>query len=219
MRKLFYLFQVITISIASAATAQATTHNIHIEWTYDSSQAPDLVGFKLYQEEISVCHIADPAGLAMDCMFDSPVGTFNFYLAAYTDTKSSPLSAPFPFTLTEPDTPADPRIPVKASQLSLNDTLTLQLSPGILSDGIIDHTWSFSDGTPDVSNQGEAIAHTFPANKVSRYTLTVTYVSGETYTTTGTTIRFLKKIHAIVIYHINSFLLKKDPPVTNQTTY
>ncbi len=253
-----YFTQTLLICVLCFSSAHAATHNIHIGWSYDAAQNPSLSGFRLYQNGTSICHTTTSADREMDCIFDSPYGTFDFYLAAYTSNEESPLSAPFSFTLTEPDPeptpepepdppelpeptptpdpePDPPELPepnpspdpepppadtpeptvaqITAAQMSIGDLLTLELSPGISEGEIISCTWTFGDGTVDITNNGEVITHAFPANQVSYYTLTVTDSSGTQYTTTRSTITFLKQLRTAVLYNINSILLKTD---TNQ---
>jgi len=87
--------------LISVNHSQAADHSIHIEWTYQAPQGEAIQLFSLYMEDSVVCQTTTPADREMDCEFEAPNGTFNFYLSARTDKGESPLSPPFPFTLNE----------------------------------------------------------------------------------------------------------------------
>jgi hypothetical protein len=81
--------------------SQAATHSIYLAWTYNALPEENIQFFSLYMDESIVCQSNAPAERAMDCKFEAPNGTHNFYLSARTDEGESPLSPPFPFTLNE----------------------------------------------------------------------------------------------------------------------
>lgn len=94
------------------------------------------------------------------------------------------------------------------SLVQLDDALVLEFdaSPSNDSDGqITDYIWNFGNSA---FTSGTQVTHTFPANRVCNISLTVTDDSGSQHTSSMSTITFLKDIHAAVIYHINSILLK-----------
>jgi len=97
------------------------------------------------------------------------------------------------------------------SLIQLDDTLIIEFdaSASVDTDGYVSsYVWNFGNSG---FQTGPYVTHTFPANKVSSITLTVTDDTGAQHTRTSSTITFLKEIHGAVIYLINSFLLNNDP--------
>ena len=147
------------------------THNIHIEWAYDNPQDAPWSGFRLYQENTSICHTTNPAERAMDCEFDSPVGTFHFYLAAYSEDNESPLSAPFLFTL---QAPADPVAEISTNIASGAIPLTVTLDAGDSQGAITSYLWSFGDGTESTWTSQSVATHTY--YNTGQHTASVTVI-------------------------------------------
>ena len=82
--------------------AAVSSHDIHIEWSYDYQPVDGkiLSGYHLYKEGVKVCTTNTPEDRAMDCMVDSEPGTFNFTLTAFhTDDTESPHSPTYAFNL------------------------------------------------------------------------------------------------------------------------
>ncbi len=109
-----------------------------------------------------------------------------------------------------PEGNSKPTADFTCSLVQMNDTLTLQFdaSPSKDNDGQIEnYVWNFGNSA---FKTGSQVTHVFPVDKVCTITLTVTDDSGLQQTKAMNTITFLKDIHAAVVYHINSILLKND---------
>lgn len=178
---------VFSICLLTSYSQAEESQNIHIEWTYDTSQSIPVDGFRLYIENSVACSTSNPAARAMDCDFESPYGTFDFYLSAYSANSEGPLSAPFSFTLQAPTTPEDPTTPpgVVAAELNTNISsgaipLTVTLDAGNSQGTIIFYMWSFGDGTDDTLTQESHATHTYET--VGRYTATVTVIDSDNNT-------------------------------------
>lgn len=118
-------------------------------------------------------------------------------------------------TIVVTDPPSDNNRPTAGFTWSLvqqNESLTLDFdaSPSKDTDGQIQsYVWNFGNSAFETGSQ---VTHTFPVNRVHTISLTVTDDSGLQHTTSMNTITFLKDIHAAVVSHINSILLKRDTP-------
>ena len=149
-------------------------HSIHIEWTYDDSQQSNN-GFRLYRDNTVVCDTLeegmDASTRAMDCVFLSPTGTFDFYLAAYSDDAESPLSAPFSFTL---QAPAAPVAELSANISSGPTALTVTLDAGESQGTIKSYLWSFGDGTGSKWTRNSTTSHTYYT--IGQHTASVTVI-------------------------------------------
>lgn len=91
--------------------------------------------------------------------------------------------------------------------IQLDDILVIEFdaSSSLDPDGqIINYTWRFGNSS---FQSGSNVTHTFPVNKVTIISLTVTDDTGAQHTATMSTITFLKQIRGNVIPLINSLLL------------
>lgn len=169
-----YFFPILSVCLlASYSPAQAEeSQNIHIEWAYDNSQDAPVDGFHLYKENSVVCSTSDPAARHMDCNFESPYGTFVFYLSAYSADSVGPLSAPFSFTLQAP-APLGLVAEITTNISSGEIPLTVTLDAGG-SQGAINYMWSFGDGTPAIWTQESHTTHTYETAGQYAATVTVT---------------------------------------------
>ncbi len=165
------LFLVLSTCLSATCSLAAESHNIHIEWTYDISQDTPVDGFRLYKENSAVCHTSDPTTRAMDCTFESPAGTFDFYLSAYSENSESPLSAPFPFTLQASEPPV---AEISANISSGELPLTVILDAGNSQGEITQYIWSFGDNTGNIWTTSNHTTHTYYT--AGQYTATVTVV-------------------------------------------
>ena len=105
-----------------------------------------------------------------------------------------------------------PKAHITSTLIQLDDTLVIEFdaSNSLDPDGsIVNCIWRFGNGG---FQTGSHVTHTFPANKVTAISLTVTDDSGAQHTMTMSTITFLKSIHSNVVYLVNSLLLNKNHP-------
>jgi PKD repeat protein len=153
---------------------ESIPQDIHIEWSFEDNQPISHLGFRLYLENDIICHTANPSARAMDCKFTAPDGTFNFYLAAYSDTGESPLSPPFAFTL-EAATPLLAKI--TATPTTGVIPLTVSLDAGNSQGAPSTYLWSFGDGTDKVQSSQSSITHTYM--HAGLFTATVTTQNAE----------------------------------------
>ena len=172
----FILFSVICFFTPTHVHAAEETviHSIHIEWTYDDNQMSND-GFRLYQEDTVVCDTVDknldPSVRAMNCEFVSQIGTYHFYLAAYSEDDESPLSAPFSFTL---QAPIDPVAELSTNISSGPTPLTVTLDAGESQGAIKGYIWTFGDGTGSTWTRGSTTSHTYYT--IGQHTAIVTVV-------------------------------------------
>lgn len=109
MKKLILLFFSLCYFIPGFSFATVSSHDIHIEWSYDYQPVDGkvLTGYHLYKEGVKVCTTDRPEEKIMDCIVDSEPGTFNFTLTAfYSDDTESPHSPPYDFPLGADEPPA-----------------------------------------------------------------------------------------------------------------
>lgn len=153
----------------STASRAGELHSIHIEWAYDVPSDFFLEGFYLYKNDAVICETEKAEDRAMNCIFESEPGTFNFYLSAYSDSSESPLSAPFPFTINEIIPPVID-ISTDSSTGTLPLTVTLYAEPS--QGSVTRYQWSFGDGTQSIWTNQNQVTHTFYI--AGQYTATVT---------------------------------------------
>ena len=104
-----------------------------------------------------------------------------------------------------------PQADFTTSLIQLDDTLVIEFDASASADPdgyIASYVWNFGNSSLQT---GPNVTHTFPVNRVTNISLTVTDDSGAQHTRTSSTITFLKEVHADFISLINSFLLNKDP--------
>ncbi|MCI5209432.1 MAG: PKD domain-containing protein, partial [Candidatus Electrothrix sp. ATG2] len=137
-----------------------------------------LAGYQLYQEGVQLCTSNTPTETAMDCIFVSEPGTYNFTLTAFCDDGSeSPHSEPFVFALSEPTT-SEPVASFITDPSSLSGTAPFTvLFDGSISSGGVSYNWDFGDG--DMSNESRT-EHIFAVAGTYTTTLTVTGWQGGT---------------------------------------
>ena len=170
----------ITATTASTPANLSSTHEIHLELTYDyqSIEEKSLAGYHLYKEGVKICTNTTPTTRDMNCRFESLAGTFNFTLTAFdTDGNESPHSVPYPFTLT-----TSPELELAASIITTPTTLTGDAPFTILFDGSSSigansYTWAFGDG--NTASTG-LIEHTFIVAGTYTTALTITDAEGHT---------------------------------------
>jgi len=155
-----YFPLVLSLCLLASYSQAEESHNIHVEWTYDNSQDIPVNGFRLYKDSNIVCNTSSPSARAMDCNFESPSGTFDFYLSAYSENDESPLSTPYTFTLqtSEPEPPvAEISTNISSGDLPLTVILDAENSQG----AVARYLWSFGDGTANILTKGSKATHTY----------------------------------------------------------
>ena len=160
---------VLSICLLASYSQAEESHNIHIEWHYDNSQDIPVNGFRLYKDSNIVCDTSNSAARAMDCNFESPSGTFDFYLSAYSENDESPLSTPFSFTLQASESPV---AEISTNISSGNLPLTVILDAGNSQGAVVRYLWSFGDGTANFWSTGSKATHTYYT--AGQYTASVT---------------------------------------------
>ena len=180
MKKLIVLF-FITLGFFIPGYCLAATHDIHIDWSYDSqlAEGKTLAGYHLYKEGIETCTSTTPVATSMDCVFNSEDGTFQFTLTAfYADGSESPHSSPYTFILTSPPEPALlADFITTPSILSGNIPFTVSFNAASSTGDISSYIWNYGDSNTD---SGSQVTHTY--NTIGTYSavLTVTDSQGNT---------------------------------------
>ncbi len=160
---------------------------IEFSYTVPNHLAKQLVGYKLYKENIEVCATKDPSASKISCQFPSEAGTFDFSLKAYyANGTESPPSPSFPYTIASatgapapsPTSATAPIAVVSSSTAAGNAPLNVTFngtSSTTSNSSIMSYNWTFGDGTQAT---GQTTSHTFTTPGTYSATLTVMDTKG-----------------------------------------
>lgn len=157
--------------LVPAMSGAEDLYNIHIEWEYAPPADTSVDGFYLYKNNSIVCETNNAEDRAMNCIFGSAAGTFDFYLSAYSEDGQSPLSAPFPYTLS---TIVPPQVEINADRLAGNLPVTVTFSAGLSQGSAKKYRWSFGDTTGNFLTTENQTTHTYYI--AGTYTVSVTAI-------------------------------------------
>ncbi|TKB23978.1 DUF4082 domain-containing protein [Desulfopila sp. IMCC35006] len=168
--KLLFLLLTLLIAPTSLIAAETCTVDIEFSFTAPDYLANQLVGYKLYKENVQVCATNDPNVSKISCQFPSEAGSFDFSLTAYyANGAESPPSPSFPFTIasvTGTPTPA-PTSSTSPIAILSSSTAAGNAPLKVTFDGtssttpnwrIVSYDWSFGDGSQAT---GATTSHTF----------------------------------------------------------
>ncbi len=190
----------VTDNMGATATAQSTvtssdadglgliSKQLHFEWNYDTNQ-PGLAGYILYQNDLHLVTINDPATLTTDYLTQvEPDTTVVFSIKAFDiNGNESIISAPFSIDVPlESAANESPTAILDLSTTSGTAPLAVDFSAvnSTDSDGSISsYAWQFGDGT---SANTSTASHTYTIAGTYTVTLTVTDNDGATGTAQST---------------------------------
>ena len=182
---LFLLFLFVLIPGISSA-AESRSLDIEFAFSDPGNPASQLIGYRLYKEDLQVCETDDPGATRIACDLFTEDGTFDFTLTAfYADGSESPPSPPFPFIIESTTAPPPDPDPLQAiiSTTKTNGEVPLNIIfSGADSKGEIStYSWVFGDGT---TAAGSEVTHNFTTQ--GTYTISLT-VSNQQETSPPTT--------------------------------
>ncbi len=178
------LFLLLTLLVIPSISISAEMRAVDIEFSYSVPDhlAKQLVGYKLYKENVEVCATKDPSSSKISCQFPSETGSFNFSLKAYyTNGTESPPSPSFAYTIAavtetpalSPTSATAPIAVVSSSTAAGNAPLNVSFNGTSSTTGnasIVSYNWTFGDGTQAT---GQTTSHTFTTPGTYSATLTV----------------------------------------------
>ncbi len=178
---LFFLFLLLLCPTLSTG-AEMRMLDVEFSYTAPDYLANQLVGYKLYKENVEVCATTDPSVAKISCDFPSETGSFDFTLTAYfSNGIESPASPSFSFTIPSgsvtpaPDpTPSTPPIAVVSTSTAVgNAPLNVTFSGAsstTSNSSIVSYNWTFGDGAQAT---GPTTSHTFTTAGTYSATLTI----------------------------------------------
>ncbi len=165
-----------TVTTSSADGLGLISKQFHFEWTYDINQ-PGLAGYMLYQDDLLLVTINNPATLTTDYITQvEPGTTVAFTMKAFDiNGKESVISAPFLVDIPLESVANElPTAIMELSTISGEAPLAVDFSAvkSTDSDGtIVSYAWQFGDGT---SASTATVNHTYTTAGIYTVTLTVT---------------------------------------------
>ncbi len=190
----------VTDNMGATATAQSTvtcsdsdsldliSKQLYFEWNYDTNQ-PGLAGYILYQNDLHLLTIDNPATLTTDHLTQVEAGTTVVFTIKAFDIngKESVISAPFSIDVPLESAANDsPTAILDLSTTSGTAPLAVDFSAvnSTDSDGSISsYAWQFGDGT---SANTSTASHTYTIDGTYTVTLTITDNDGATGTAQST---------------------------------